>query len=354
MSSIHWRSRRAIASFAVCGTLALLAAVPAVSAASVYPAGGSAFNADAEGWAATEASCSIALAGLCSASGGHDSEAGNPAGSLAAEANITLNLGGLFESTVVLESPDFTVDGDGPALIRLDRQFEPGGLLALAPEATYTVALIDRGTETPTEAFGETLDEGDSSFAGEEASASVIAGHTYALSIEVDIGSTAASLGLLGNAAARFDNIALTTDDASEEGGGDEGGGGGGSGGSSSGGSSVSQALGASELRTLVRRGDAASAGLSGKHVFVRVRCPRRAGSACRITAQGRIKQRVPVTQRRTVRVAKGRSRLIALRVKRRFREKVAKRKRLLVVQKVRVGKVTVTYARSRALIQRR
>jgi hypothetical protein len=103
-----------------------------------------------------------------------------------------------------------------------------------------------------------------------------------------------------------------------------------------------------------MRRVDSASAGLSGRHVFVRVRCPKRVGSTCRITAQGRIRKRVRVTQRRTVRVARGRSRLVALRVKPRFRERLAKRKRLLVVQEVRVGEVTTTYARSRVLIRQR
>jgi hypothetical protein len=61
----------------------------------------------------------------------------------------------------------------------------------------------------------------------------------------------------------------------------------------------------------------------------------------------------VRVTQRRSVRIAEGRSQLVALRVKRRFRDRVAKRKRLLVVQKVRAGEVTTTFARSRALIRR-
>ncbi|MGC1852556.1 MAG: hypothetical protein WA687_08980, partial [Solirubrobacterales bacterium] len=112
--------------------------------------------------------------------------------------------------------------------------------------------------------------------------------------------------------------------------------------------------LSADELLTSVRRADSASAALSGKRVFIRLRCPKRAGSACRITAQGMIRKRVRVTQRRTVRVAGGRARLIALRVKPRFRDRLARRKRLLVVQKVRVGEVTTTYARSRVLIRQR
>jgi hypothetical protein len=282
---------------------------------------------------------------------------------LAAEAKVTLNLGGLFKSTVVFESPDFTVAEGGLANLHLDRQFEPGGLIALEPEATYSVALIDRGTETPTQILTETLDKGDSSFAGKDAVASVVAGRVYALLLEVDIGSTTASLGLLGSAIARFDNVALSIAEEAGEGGegsedGDGKGGGNGSAGTGAGaagddGSDGSSSIDSADLRTLVRRGDAASAQLQGRRVFVRVRCPSRAASACRITAQGRIKQHVRVTQKRTVMVASGRSRLVALRVKRRFREKVASRKRLLVVQRVRVGNLTTTFARSRALIRR-
>jgi hypothetical protein len=224
------------------------------------------------------------------------------------------------------------------------------------------VSLIDRGSEVPTEVLTETLDEGDASFAGKEGAVSVLAGHTYAISLEVKTTAVAA-LGLLAATAnARFDNVSLSVEgSAGETAGGDGkdgGGGGGGPAGSggvagSPGGSSASSALTTSELLAGMRRGDAPSAGLLGQRVFVRLRCPEPAERACRISAQGRIKKRVRVTQRRTIRVSAGRSRLVALRVKPRFREKVAQRKRPLVVQEVRVGKVTTTYARSRVLVRR-
>lgn len=151
---------------------------------------------------------------------------GNPAGSLKAEADILLNAGGLFA----------------------------------------------RGTETPTQVLTETLDEGDGTFVGKDVAAAVVAGRTYALSIEADIGSTTASVGLLGAAIARFDNVALTTEDPSgeEE---DRGSGDGGDDGSDGAdGSSTATTLTADELRMIVRRGDAASASLSGRMVFVRLR----------------------------------------------------------------------------------
>jgi hypothetical protein len=341
------------------GTIALFIAVlsitaaPIAATAAVYPASGGTFGSDDEGWQATEASCNLSLGGLCTASGSYDALEGNPPGSLAFETSVTLNLGGLFESIVVFESPDFTVAGGGAATMRVDRQFTPGGLLNLEPESTYTVSLIDRGTETPTEVLSEVLDEGDAAFAGREAAASVTAGHTYAISIEADTGSTTTGFGLLGSAVARFDNVALSVQEAAGGGGGG-GGGSGGDGGSPGGGGGANSTLSSDDLRTLVRRGAAASATIRGKRVFIRVRCPRRAQKPCRITAQGRIKGRVRVTRSHTVRVARGRSRIVALRVKPRFRETVSRRKRLLVVQKVRVGDVSTTFARSRALIQRR
>jgi len=349
MNSNAFRRRGAVAAISTCAAVLLTIALPVAAGAALYPPGGGAFTADAEGWQATEESCNIALTGICSASGGRDSEAGNPPGSLAANASIALNAGGLFESTIAFESPDFTVAESGSALLHLDRQFEPGGLLALAPEATYVVGLIDRGTEISTQALSGTLAEGDSAFAGQDAVVPVTAGHTYALSIVADISSTTASIGLLGEAVARFDNVSLSTEAGS--GGGGSGGSGAGAGGSA--GSNVTTTLGTGEQHTVVREA-APGARRRGRHVFVRVRCPKRAGRACMITAQGRIEKRVGVTQRRTIRVGKGRSRLVALRVKRRFRETVAKRRRLLVVQKVRVGKVATTFARRQVLIRRR
>lgn len=347
MRSNTLRRRGALAAISVAVAVISLVALPLEAGAAVYPPGGGAFATDAEGWQVTEEDCNIALTGVCAASGGHDSEAGNPAGSLAADTSIVLNAGGLFESTVAFASPDFTVAEGGPALVHIDREFEPGGLLALDPEATYAVDVIDRGTESSTQALSGTLGESDSTFAGQSAAVTVAAGHAYALSIVVDVGSTTASIGLLGDAVVRLDNVFLSAEEASLE----EGPGEGPSGGP--GGSTVATAHDASAQSTTVREA-APSAGWRGRHVFVRLRCPRRARHACTITAQGGIEKRILVTQRRSVRVGKGRSRLVSLRVKRRFREKVAGRKRLLVVQTVRIGRAKTTSARSCALIRRR
>ena len=59
------------------------------------------------------------------------------------------------------------------------------------------------------------------------------------------------------------------------------------------------------------------------------------------------------MTNKRTVKVAKGKKRLVVLKVKPKFRAKVAKRKRLLVSEKVRAGKATATAYKVRKLIRR-
>ena len=113
-------------------------------------------------------------------------------------------------------------------------------------------------------------------------------------------------------------------------------------------------ALSEQRLMDLLREAIPATAVLDGdgKRLFVRVKCPRRAAHACRTTAQGLLRKRRPATKR-TVHLRSGESKLVVLRVKPKARERVAKRKRLLVRQKVRAGKVTATVTKSRRPIRR-
>src|SRR5215218_6093250 len=175
--------------------LLLLSASPAHAATDVYPAGGSTFSGGAQGWEVTSASCNVAV--LCTASGGYDGANGNPAGSLAANTTIALNLLTLFKSTVTLQSPDFKVGADGDGTLHLERQFAPGSLVDLAPQADYDVTLLDRTAGTKSEPLSEGLTE-TSGFVGKDHAATVKAGHVYALSISVDTASTVAGTGLLG------------------------------------------------------------------------------------------------------------------------------------------------------------
>ena len=92
---------------------------------------------------------------------------------------------------------------------------------------------------------------------------------------------------------------------------------------------------------------------MKGKRLFAKVSCPAAVGRACRIVAQGMLNRRKPATTRRTVKVAKGKSKRIVLRVKRKAKKRIAKRKRLLVRESVKAGPAKATLYRSRALIRR-
>jgi hypothetical protein len=224
MRSIMLCRRGAVASIATAAASMLLWTYATGVMASVHPAGGGAFSGGAEGWQATEESCNVTALSSCESSGEYDGSGGNPPGSMSARTSVLLILAALFESTVVVESPDFTVTASGPATLHLDRRFTASGLLTLSPEVSYTVSLVDRGGGAPTVVLGETLDEGDGSFAGRDAIASVLAGHTYALSIATET-TSATALGLLGGeTVAGFDNVGLSIQSAGAGGGGEPGG----------------------------------------------------------------------------------------------------------------------------------
>ena len=77
-------------------------------------------------------------------------------------------------------------------------------------------------------------------------------------------------------------------------------------------------------------------------------------GRSCRIRVQAFLRQRRPVTNIRTVKVGKGKGRQVALRVRKRWRPRVAKLKRLLVREKVRAGRTRAHFWKVRKLIRRR
>ncbi len=331
---------------AVC---AALVAFAGSAQAATYPGGGSGFDEGAEGWSAGAASCAPAEL-LCTSEAAHDATAGNPPGSIAAKTTVTLNLVGLFKGTATWNSPQFKVpvaaitDAD----VHLDQAFNPGGLVDVEPEATYVVTLADLTSGTSTTALSGELNEEDKAFAGASAPVAVVGGHTYRLSIETVTAQSTVALSLLsGTAIVRFDNVGLTVRSASEG----KGGGGGGGGGKGSG--SSSDSLSDRQLFSLLSAGTSAGpALLEGKRLFVKVGCPAKVGHACRITAQGLLSKRKPATAKRTVKVPKGKSKRIALRVKPKARGKVTKRKRLLFREKVHAGKAQATLYRQRKLIR--
>jgi hypothetical protein len=313
-------------------------AAGAAAAAEVYPAGGGQFNGGPEGWEVTSAECNVPAS--CTASGGYDGADGVPAGSLGADTNIGLNLLSLFRSTVVLQSPDFKASSGGSASVHLERRFSQGSLVDLAPQLDYRVELIDRTSGKRSKLISETL--GDSSgWGGEDGPATLKAGHTYAIAITADTSSNVVGTGLLsGSTSARFDNVSLTVGDGPAGNGGGAGAGGNGS--------SIAARVAALAPATLV-----GPAQMKGKRLFVKVRCPQKIGRNCRISLRGLLKKRKPATANRTVKVAKGKTKRLVLRVKPRAKAKVATRKRLLFKVRVRAGKAQATAFKRLKLIRR-
>jgi hypothetical protein len=268
----------------------------------VYPAGGGTFSGGPQRWQVTEASCDAPR--LCTASGGYDDGNGNPPGSIAANTTVGLNLLTLFESTVTLQSPDFTVVRGGDATLHLDRQFVAGSFVDLAPEATYSVTLIDRTADDVSEPLDESLTEAPD-FVDKDRAVTVRQGHTYAISITTEIGSTVAGTGLLGGTtSARFDNVSLTVRP----------------GGATAG----ARRLTDLKLASLLRNGVVGPAVLRGKRLSVRVRCPRAVGQPCRTALQGLLRKRKPATATQRAKVRKARAKWVTLRVKPRARAKLA------------------------------
>ena len=188
--------------------------------AASYPGGGSSFSGSAEGWSlAQPPTCNIGLGGLCTASAGYDGANGNPAGSLAVTTAVAVNLGGLFKSTGVFESPNFTATEGGPATLSLDWQLASGSLLDLTPRLDYTAILIDRTAGDSTDVIAEAVTGSAEAFASKEAATKLVAGHTYAILIDSETSSSVANVGLLGSASARFDNVAVTVGNSGNSGG---------------------------------------------------------------------------------------------------------------------------------------
>jgi len=310
------------------------------ASAAVYPAGGSGFNGGPEGWASPQAaSCNLPLGGLCTANAGYDGANGNPAGSLALDTSILVNLGGLFKSNATFESPDFTAKEGGSATLALERQLASGNLLDLTPQGTYTATLIDRTSGVASTVITDTVAASETTFSGKSGAVKLVEGHTYAIAIAAETSSSVANVGLLGSTSLRFDNVSLTV--------GTTGGGGGGGGGGSS-------SLTDKQLTTLMQNSLIGPAVIKGKRIFVKAKCPAKVGTACKVTVQGLLKKGKPATSKRTAKIAKGKTKQLVLKVKPKLKAKVAKKKRMLFKQTVKAGKAKATVYKNLKLIKRR
>jgi len=355
--------RRVALAVAATIVLVLASATAASAAVSKYPPASASrgFSGSAAGWTSTSGNDGICLPPLLCATvtnsyvdtGGADG-GGFIRSAYTGVAGATA-VGGT--TTGVWESPAFTyggAPGGGAAKVsfNLDRRANVDQLLAVAGNAAeYTVRLIDlsKGGEALTLVAPSTL-AGADSWTGVSRSSidpqSLNPGDEYRIQITSSY-TTGTSVLVSGNA--DYDNVVLSASNGVEQGG-KKGKGKGNGGGNSGGGAFDTQRL--EELLRQAMPGTAVLGG-KGKQLFVRVKCPRKIGHACRTTAQGLLRKHRPATLKRTVHLRSGKSKLLVLRVKPKARKQVAKRKRLLVRQKVRAGKVTATVTKSRRLIRR-
>jgi hypothetical protein len=349
------------AALALASIASVMLALPAIAgaASSKYPPDSAArgFDGGPAGWTSSVTAEGACLAPLLCASVTNSFEAagGADGGGFIRSAYTGVTgvtaVGGTATGT--WESPPFTYDGAGgeeaaAVGLALDRRASVDQLLAVAGNsAEYTVRLVDlsEGGEALTLIPPTTLAGANSWTEMTQGSIDpedLSSGDDY----RIQITSTYTSgTSVLVSGSADYDNVVLrASDDASGKGrrGGKRKGANGG-------------ALSGQRLGELLREATPGTAVLDGKgkRLFVRVKCPSKIGHACRTTAQGLLRKGRPATSKRTVRLRSGKSRLFVLRVKPKARQQVAKRKRLLVRQKVRAGKVTATLVENRRLIRR-
>jgi hypothetical protein len=340
---------RTVTAALIASLAAVLLAVPpvATAAAGKYPPSAAArgFNGGLAGWqssASFDGNCVAPLLCPTTTNSFQPTGGADDGGFIrSAYSGVAGAMAVAGTTTAVWQSPRFSYDGAGgeaPTHVgfEMDRRASVDQLLAVeGNSADYAVRLIDvsAGGESLTLIAPTTLAGARTWTTARRASidpAQLTTGHDYRVQITTRY-TTGTSVLVSGSA--DYDNVVLTA----ERGGGVGGG------------------LSEGRLGDLVRAATPGTAvlGGKGKRLLVKVKCPRKAGHTCRITAQGLLKKRKPATASRTVKVRKGKAKLVALRVKPKARAKVAKRKRLLVRQKVRAGKVTATVYKQRKLIRR-
>jgi hypothetical protein len=361
--SLRKRVRQACLLGCVSGAALLSLAVGGASAATY---GGSTFTGSAEGWKTVNPECKLLnileLPLVCTTSGAYDGTTGAPPGSYAVKTEIPVNLIGLFESKVTLESPSFTAAGTGSGTLALSRSFDPGGLISLTPEYSYTAYLVNKTTNTKQKAIAETIG-GEVLFANKSGGVSFTAGNTYTVQIETTTSSSIASIGLLGGEAiGRFDNVAVTGPDAPSTPNGPENGNNGNSGGNGNGGGNGSSGgngangtvtITSSELKSLAGSVLTGSATLSGNRVSVKGTCPTKAGATCTISLQGMLSRTKAATAGRKAKVKQGKSKNFALSVKPAARTAVKAKSKLLFKVTIKAGTASATAYKTLTLIHK-
>jgi hypothetical protein len=281
------------------------------------------------------------------ASGAYDATAGNPSGSLADKSEIAVGLLGLFVAEAVETSPTFTADESGGGSLSLEREFENAELASLTPTVEYTANLVDKSNGSKQKAISETV--GATGFAPRQGAVALVAGHSYAIEIDATTKSSTASVGLLGSATFRLDNVAVTGPGGGTGGGGNGGNGGEGGNGGGNGAGGVSSA----RLESLLRSSLIGPAVLKGNRLSVKAKCPAKANATCTLSLQGMLNRHKAATAGRKAKVKKGKTKNFALTVKPAARKKVKAKKKLLFKETVKAGKAKATVYKTLKLVRK-
>ncbi len=333
------------------GVVSLLLFVGAGSArAASYPVGGGSFSGGLEGWSATKATCNVALLELCKSTVAYDGAEGNPAGSLEQKTETLLGALGLLAGEVTVESPTFQAVQGGSGTVHVDRSYEPGGLLKLAPSLAYKVSLVDKTSGSTTKAIEETVTAA-SPFSSASGNVTLVSGHTYALLIESKTSALIElPLPLLANTFVHFDNVSLTG--PGDNGGNPPNGKNGNDGGNGGNGSGGANGLTNSQLASLLQSSLVGPATLSGNKLSVKAKCPAKVGVACKVTLQGMLSRKKPATGTRSAKVAVGKIKKFALKVKPASKSKLATKKKLLFKETVKAGAAKATVYKTLKLVR--
>lgn len=359
---MHFSTPRHVAAVIAACLATILLAIPAAAGAadSKYPSANAArgFDGGAAGWDSSTSTEGVCLPPLLCASveNSFQGSGGADGGGFirSAYTGVVGAMGVAGTTTAVWQSPPFTYSGAAGAVptalnFHMDRRASVDQLLAVdGNSAEYSVQLVDlsAGGESSTLIAPTTL-AGARSWTDAGRGAIDPSALTIGDEYRIQISSRYTSgTSVLVTGSADYDNVVLS---AIEGNGGGNKGNGNGNGGDGKG----SGAFSSQRLEELLRQSTPGTAALQGKRLLVRVKCPRKVGRQCRTTVQGLLRKGRPATVKRTVRLRAGKSRLVALRVKPKAREQVAKRKRLLVRQKVHAGKATATVFKTRLLVRR-
>jgi hypothetical protein len=327
---------RTAALFGLAITMAAGLCAPTFAGAANYPLGKEArsFHQGAGGWQG-----STSFGGLCipavncpavtnehAASGGVD---GQGDGYLRTRIGSLLGVGAT--SRGIYRSPSFKYQGAGgrspdELTLSVSRRSTLGTLLAVAGNsAEYSVDLVDtsQGGSATSVIDAEPIG-GQSSWRGSDVSvppASLTLGDRYRVRITSEF---ATGVQVVPGGSVGYDDVILRAKRASRGGG--NGGGGNGR-----------------RLRRQLRGGIGAVV-VRGKHLSVRVKCPRSVRpNKCRTKVAALLKRKGPkITNSRKARIGAGEKRHLRLRVKHGHGKKVRHRRRILVAQKVKIGHRTI------------